>query len=103
MSDDVGRSGFAAGAMLGLIRIYQLTLSAFLGRNCRHLPTCSDYAKQAIERFGAWRGFWLGLSRIARCSPLGTDGYDPVPEDLPDHGWRFWRYGRWRAGELDQL
>lgn len=93
----------AARLMIGLIRTYQLTLSSLLGRSCRHLPTCSEYTKEAIERFGAWRGFWLGLSRIVRCSPLGTDGYDPVPENLPDHGWRFWRYGRWRAGDLDQI
>lgn len=90
-----------ARMMIGLIRAYQLSLSALLGRSCRHLPTCSDYTTQAIERFGAWRGFWLGLSRILRCSPLGTDGYDPVPENLPEHGWRFWRYGRWRASDLD--
>jgi putative membrane protein insertion efficiency factor len=81
--------------MIGLIRFYQLTLSALAGRTCRHLPTCSDYAKEAVARHGAWRGGWLGLSRIWRCNPWGSEGFDPVPEQLPDHGWRFWRYGRW--------
>ena len=102
MSGAAEQRGVAARLMIGLIRGYQLTLSSLLGRSCRHLPTCSDYTTQAISRFGAWRGFWLGFSRILRCSPLGTDGYDPIPENLPEHGWRFWRYGRWRAADLDQ-
>ena len=47
---------------------------------CRFQPTCSEYADQALERFGFWRGSWLACRRILRCQPLGTDGYDPVPE-----------------------
>jgi uncharacterized protein len=66
--------------LLVLIRIYQLTLSSFMGRGCRFLPTCSDYARQAIEKHGAWRGSGLALKRIARCHPWGGDGFDPVPE-----------------------
>ncbi|MGE4244706.1 MAG: membrane protein insertion efficiency factor YidD [Parvibaculaceae bacterium] len=85
--------------MLGLIRAYQLTLSALIGRRCRHLPTCSEYAMGAIRLHGAWRGFWLGLARVLRCHPWGSEGFDPVPETLPDHGWRFWRYGKWRLPE----
>lgn len=81
--------------MVAAIRAYQLTLSALIGRRCRHLPTCSDYAIEAIVRHGSWLGFWLAASRILRCHPWGTEGFDPVPAELPDHGWRFWKYGRW--------
>lgn len=88
--------GPAEKALLGLIRLYQLTLSSVMGRTCRHLPTCSEYASDAIRVHGAWRGLWLGLSRVSRCHPWGSEGFDPVPAELPDHGWRFWRYGRWR-------
>ena len=84
--------GPVARVMMLLIRGYQLTLSAFLGRHCRHLPTCSEYAKEAIARHGAWAGFWLGLFRVLRCHPLGTHGFDPVPEEAPRREWRFWRY-----------
>lgn len=72
--------GPAARAARGLIRAYQLLLSPVMGPRCRHLPTCSDYAMEAIARFGAARGGWLALRRIIRCHPLGTSGYDPVPE-----------------------
>jgi uncharacterized protein len=65
--------------LLGLIRIYQLTLSSFMGRGCRFLPTCSDYARQAIEQHGAICGSALAAKRIARCNPWGGDGFDPVP------------------------
>ena len=86
------RTGPVARLMLLLIRSYQLTLSAFIGRHCRHLPTCSEYAHEAIARHGAWAGFWLGLFRVLRCHPLGTHGFDPVPEEAPRREWRFWRY-----------
>lgn len=91
------RPGMAAAAMLGLIHVYRLTLSAVMGRRCRYLPTCSDYAMEAIGRHGAWRGAWLACSRLLRCHPWGGSGLDPVPDELPDYGWRFWRYGRWRG------
>jgi len=61
------------------IRVYQLTLSPLLGRQCRYLPTCSVYATEALERFGVRRGVWLALKRIGRCHPWGGSGYDPVP------------------------
>jgi hypothetical protein len=62
-----------------LIRLYQvLTPSSFRGA-CRHLPTCSEYAREAIARHGVWRGCRLALARVGRCHPLGTAGYDPVP------------------------
>ena len=66
--------------LLAAIKLYQLTLSPWLGRQCRYLPTCSAYAAEAIERFGALRGSWLALKRLGRCHPWGGSGYDPVPE-----------------------
>ena len=87
------RQGLAAAGLIWLVRGYQLTLSALIGRRCRYLPTCSDYAMEAIGRYGAWRGFWLGASRVCRCHPWGGDGFDPVPDRLPDN-WRAWRSKR---------
>ena len=66
--------------LLWLIRGYQLVLSPVIGANCRHEPTCSHYSFQAIQRFGAFKGFWLTLKRVGKCHPWGTWGYDPVPE-----------------------
>jgi len=63
-----------------LIRGYQLVISPVLGPSCRYLPSCSDYAAEAIERHGALAGLWLALRRLARCHPWGGSGYDPVPE-----------------------
>ena len=67
-------------ALLGLIRLYQLTLSPWLGRQCRYEPTCSNYAAEAMTRHGVRRGVWLAAKRIGRCHPWGRSGYDPVPE-----------------------
>jgi putative membrane protein insertion efficiency factor len=64
----------------GLIRSYQLLISPVLGPSCRYLPSCSDYAAEAIERHGALAGTWLAVRRLARCHPWGGSGYDPVPE-----------------------
>jgi len=63
----------------GAIRAYQLVLSPLIGPRCRYLPTCSEYAQEAIRAHGAARGTLLALRRIARCHPLGGSGYDPVP------------------------
>jgi putative membrane protein insertion efficiency factor len=81
-----------------LIRAYQLSLSAFIGRRCRYLPTCSDYTDEAITRHGLWAGGFMGLARLCRCHPWGGSGYDPVPARLaPGAHWaQPWRYGQWR-------
>ncbi len=65
--------------LLGLIWLYQHTLGPALPRSCRYLPTCSQYGFEAIARYGAARGSWLTLKRLARCQPFGGHGYDPVP------------------------
>jgi putative membrane protein insertion efficiency factor len=61
------------------IRAYQFLLSPWLGNSCRFYPTCSDYARQAVEKYGALRGGWLALSRIGKCHPWHPGGPDPVP------------------------
>ena len=82
-----------------LIWIYRHTLSPLVGYNCRHLPTCSVYGDEAIERFGLWAGGWMTLARLLRCQPWGTSGIDNVPL-TPPPGARWylpWRFGRWRG------
>ena len=69
-----------AKLLIALIRAYQLTLSPFLGGACRFQPSCSAYAREAIERHGALRGSLLAARRLAKCHPLGSSGFDPVPD-----------------------
>lgn len=61
-----------------LIKFYQKAISPFLGRRCRFYPTCSEYTKQAIEKYGALKGLYLGLIRILKCHPFHKGGYDPL-------------------------
>ena len=68
-----------ANFLILLIRIYQITLSPFIGRNCRYTPTCSNYGIEAIRKYGAIKGGWLTFKRILSCNPWGGSGYDPVP------------------------
>lgn len=65
--------------LLGLIRLYQLTLSPWVGGQCRFTPSCSAYASEAIRRHGAWRGSGLAIRRLLRCHPFCEGGHDPVP------------------------
>ena len=82
-----------------LVWVYRHTLSPIVGFHCRHLPTCSDYADQALDRFGLWAGGWMTLARLLRCHPWGTSGLDFVPDELPARArWYLpWRYARWRG------
>ena len=65
--------------LLALIRAYQYTLRPMLGSNCRFYPSCSDYAREAIEKHGALRGLWLAVRRVAHYHPYHPGGFDPVP------------------------
>jgi len=87
---------------MGLIRLYQLTLSGFVGNSCRHIPTCSEYGYEAVARHGLWAGGWMTLFRVGRCGPGGTSGLDPVPESLEMRfrwftPWRYFALGRKEA------
>jgi uncharacterized protein len=73
-----GRSLMSRG-LIGAVRLYQVGLSPLLPASCRYTPSCSEYAVEALERYGAVRGFWLAVRRIARCHPFHAGGYDPVP------------------------
>ena len=85
MSDGEARGGIfravlrgPAGLLILLARVYQCTLSSILGRQCRFMPSCSEYFIQAVRKHGALRGGLLGLWRILRCNPFCKGGYDPV-------------------------
>ncbi len=69
-----------ADLLRGAIRSYQILVSPLLGNSCRYLPTCSNYALEALERYGVLRGTWLALRRVGRCHPFHEGGYDPVPQ-----------------------
>ncbi|PIE15221.1 MAG: membrane protein insertion efficiency factor YidD [Rhodobacterales bacterium] len=60
------------------IRLYRLIFSPWVGFNCRYQPTCSVYALEALQKYGAFKGGWMAAKRIARCNPWGGCGYDPV-------------------------
>jgi putative membrane protein insertion efficiency factor len=83
-------ASFIAGALVGLIRVYQVAISPILGPRCRFYPSCSHYAIDAIRLHGGARGGWLAVRRIVRCHPLNPGGYDPVPASTTkarsDHG-----------------
>ena len=67
-----------AKCIISLIDIYKYLISPLLGNNCRFLPTCSEYTKDSIVKFGLVKGCWLGLKRILKCHPWGKGGYDPI-------------------------
>jgi len=68
----------ASGGIVLMVWGYRGTLGLFIGRYCRHHPTCSQYMLDAVKQYGPWRGAWRGIKRICRCHPLGTSGYDPA-------------------------
>ena len=64
---------------LVLIKFYQTSISPLLGPHCRYVPTCSEYAREALEKYGFVKGTYLAVCRILRCNPFSKGGYDPVP------------------------
>lgn len=76
-------TGALVQALRALIRAYQLVLSPLIGPACRFAPSCSEFAREALERHGPWRGSLLALRRLGRCHPFHPGGYDPVPGALP--------------------
>jgi len=81
-----------ARLLVFLLRTYKRWISPLLGPRCRFVPSCSEYAMVAINRFGALRGSWLAARRLSRCHPLNPGGLDPVPE----------RHCRCRHGRLSR-
>jgi putative membrane protein insertion efficiency factor len=65
--------------LIGLVKFYQYCISPLTPASCRYTPTCSQYASEALRKYGALKGGWLALKRILRCHPWGGHGYDPVP------------------------
>ena len=65
--------------LIALVRTYQIGISPYIGAHCRYTPTCSAYFIEAVEKYGALKGSWLGIKRILRCHPGRPGGYDPVP------------------------
>jgi hypothetical protein len=68
----------ATRPIVWVVRFYQVAVSPYLPRTCRYLPTCSEYALQAMERYGLCKGMYLTIRRILRCHPWGKGGYDPL-------------------------
>jgi putative membrane protein insertion efficiency factor len=65
--------------LIGLIGIYRYAISPFFGQSCRYVPSCSEYTAEAVGKYGAIKGGWLGAKRICRCHPWHPGGYDPLP------------------------
>jgi putative membrane protein insertion efficiency factor len=93
----------AAFALKLPIHAYRYSLKALIGWECRYMPSCSEYALESIDRNGAWRGLWLTVSRLARCQPWGSAGYDPVPDITQcRHTFAPWRYGCWTGRHIQK-
>lgn len=76
----IRRPGFAARAVIALVEVYRQMVSPLRLPSCRFVPTCSQYAVEALTTFGLWRGGWLTLLRLGRCGPWHAGGWDPIPE-----------------------
>lgn len=72
-------AGALNALLILLVKFYKGAISPMLPAACRYTPTCSEYALQALRKYGPFKGLWLALRRIARCHPWGGSGYDPVP------------------------
>ena len=96
-------SRWNALAVLFVLAAYKRLLSPLLGARCRFHPSCSDYARVAVARFGTLRGGLLSMWRIARCQPLCRGGFDPVPETIDPayRWWRPWMGARWTGAHID--
>ncbi|HZC70364.1 MAG TPA: membrane protein insertion efficiency factor YidD [Jatrophihabitans sp.] len=81
-----GEAGPVARPLLAVIRFYRFAIGPSRPRVCRYTPSCSAYAVEAIERFGAGRGSWLTLRRLLRCHPFHAGGHDPVPTSVGRDG-----------------
>ena len=79
-------SNIAKFVTLQLLRAYKWAISPMLPPACRYVPTCSEYAMEAVERYGALRGGWMAFYRILRCHPFARSGYDPVAKHATDYG-----------------
>ncbi|MFT4256044.1 MAG: membrane protein insertion efficiency factor YidD [Pseudoxanthomonas sp.] len=77
-------AGMVGRFLIALLRAYKRFLSPLLGQRCRFAPSCSEYAMEAIARFGALKGGWLSARRLGRCHPLHPGGHDPVPSSSTD-------------------
>ena len=75
----IGFKNLLSKMLIGLIRLYQITLSPYIGRACRYTPTCSNYGIEAIRKHGPFKGTWLTIKRVLSCNPWGGSGYDQVP------------------------
>jgi len=71
------------GVLLGALRFYKAQISPALPPACRYTPTCSEYAIEAVERHGPWRGSAMAVRRVLSCNPFSRGGYDPVPQRAP--------------------
>ncbi|MEM1036365.1 MAG: membrane protein insertion efficiency factor YidD [Pseudomonadota bacterium] len=92
-------AGFRSRLATILLNTYKYTLSpvfAVFGAQCRHHPSCSEYAAECLRRHGFWPALWMAMARLSRCRPGGTMGNDPAPDVKPDVPfWAPWRYGDW--------
>jgi len=93
--------GPVAQGLIAAITLYRYTFSALLGRQCRFLPTCSDYASEAIRLHGAWRGTVLAMGRFLRCNPWGGEGFDPVPDVTQGTWWEIRKIAASRKEPLE--